>query len=146
MAIDQSERDRRRKLLKAHLDAENAHDVPAIMKTFAEDGEMIFNSSSFKGFDVILQAHEGFGWSSSKPGSLEGARVLVDKEHFTDDEIIIEGRVVGKHAGDFGGLPPTNAEVSLPFVTVYRFNAAGKLTYERIVMNVAPFGKPEGDR
>ena len=145
MPIDQAERERRRRLLKAHIDAENAHDAPAIVKTFADDGVMIFNSSTFKGHQSILPALEGFGMSK-EPGSLANLQVLIDREHFTEDEIIIEGRVVGKHVGFFGPLPPTNAEISMPFVTVYRFDSSDKLTYERVVMNVSPMGEPEQNK
>lgn len=143
MPVSESERKRRRKLLKAHLDAENAHDLAAIMETFSDNGEMIFNSRSFKGKETIAEAHAGFGMSGDHPGSLEGLKVLVDQEFFTDDEIIITGCVVGKHTRPFGGLPPTGAEISLPYVTVYRFDAAGKLANERVVMNFAPFAQPE---
>jgi hypothetical protein len=143
MAIDQAERERRRKLLQAHLETENAHDLAAIMETFSNDAEMVFNLDSFKGQEAIARAHAGFGMSGSHAGAIEGLRVLADKEYFTDDEIIIEGRVVGRHVRDFAGLPPSNAEISLPFITVYRFDSAGKLASERVVMNFAAFGKPE---
>ena len=59
-------------------------------------------------------------------------------EHFTDTETVIEGRVCGKHSGEFLGFAPTQREVELPFVAFYRFAASGKLTSERVVMNVGP--------
>lgn len=61
-----------------------------------------------------------------------------------DFEIIIKGRLRGKHVGNLSGVaPPTNAEISMPFFTVYRFDANDKIDYERVVMNLSPLGKPE---
>ncbi len=63
---------------------------------------------------------------------------MPEHTHFTADEIVIEGRLCGKHVGEFQGFPPTEREVELPFVAFYRFDVAGKLTSERVVMNLGP--------
>jgi hypothetical protein len=63
---------------------------------------------------------------------------VIDAEHFTDDEIVVEGRLTGKHSSEFLGFPPTDREIELPFVAFYRFDAQGKLTSERVVMNLGP--------
>jgi SnoaL-like polyketide cyclase len=56
----------------------------------------------------------------------------------SDDAIRGEGRLCGKHVGEFLGFAPTNRDVELPYVTFYRFDDAGKLASERVVMNLAP--------
>jgi len=56
----------------------------------------------------------------------------------TDTEIVIEGRSCGKHVSEFLGFLPTGRDVELPFVAFYRFDASGKLTSERVVMNLGP--------
>ncbi|MCH8268074.1 MAG: twin-arginine translocation signal domain-containing protein, partial [Acidobacteria bacterium] len=43
MPITDSEKARRRRLLKAHYDVENSHDMSGIMATFSPDGEMHSN-------------------------------------------------------------------------------------------------------
>jgi hypothetical protein len=48
------------------------------------------------------------------------------------------GRVCGKHRSEFLGFPPTERDVELPFVAFYCFDANGKLTSERVVMNLGP--------
>jgi hypothetical protein len=138
MAVDDTERERRRRLVQAHMDAENEHDLEAIIGTFSGDGEMVFNTMTFKGPEALRQSHTLFGMSAG-PGALSGTRVVPEREHFTDDEIVIEGRVTGKHVGDLLGFPATNREVALPYVAVYHFDQAGKLVSERIVMDFSAF-------
>jgi hypothetical protein len=146
MPIDDAERERRSALLAAHYRAENDNDLDGIMATFAETGEMVYNRQSFADHDSISQAHAYMGFSAA--GAFRGLRAIRDQEHFTDHEIVIEGRVCGTHVGEFQGFPPTGQEVELPFVAFYRFDAAGKLTSERVVMNLgslanAPAWRPQ---
>ncbi|GAA1797337.1 hypothetical protein GCM10009682_18690 [Luedemannella flava] len=49
-----------------------------------------------------------------------------------------EGRLTGRHSGEFLGLAPTDHEVELPFVAFYRFDADDKPASERVVMNLGP--------
>jgi hypothetical protein len=142
MAIDNRERDdrereRRRALVRAHYAAENDHDLERIMGTFSKDGVMLYNHQSFPSDETIRWAHSYIGMSAAA-GAFSGLRAIIDEEHFTDDETVIEGRVCGKHSGEFLGFSPTERDVELPFVAFYRFDAKGKLTSERVVMNLGP--------
>jgi hypothetical protein len=107
------------------------------MRTFSEDAVMLYNRQSFPSGEAIRLAHAYFGMSVA-PGAFGGFRNIVDQEHFTDTEIVIEGRTCGKHISEFLGFPPTGRDVELPFVAFYRFEANGKLTSERVVMNLGP--------
>ena len=60
----------------------------------------------------------------------------IDVEHFTEDEIIVEGRLCGKHVGEFQGIEATGRNVELPFVAFYHFDKTDKLISERCVMNL----------
>ncbi len=135
--IDDRERERRRALVRAHYAAENDHDLERIMATFSEDAVMLYNRQSFPSGEAIRLAH-GYMGMSAAPGALGGLRAVVDQEHFTDTETVIEGRVCGRHNSEFLGFPPTERDVELPFVAFYRFDAKGKLTSERVVMNLGP--------
>ena len=57
MPIRDSEKTRRRALLKAHCDVENDHDIKGIMATFAPDGEMLYNRTPFTDPQSIRDAH-----------------------------------------------------------------------------------------
>ena len=133
--IDGTERERRRALVHTHMAAENRHDVDAIMQTFAGTSQMIYNRASFPSADAIRGAHTYMGFSVA-PGAFADLRIVPDAEHFTAEEIVIEGRLCGKHVGEFLGFAPTNRDVELPYVAFYRFDDAGKLTSERVVMNL----------
>lgn len=137
MPIDDRERERRRALVRAHYAAENAHDLEAIMATFSPDGEMQYNRQSFPSDETIRWAHGYIGMSAAD-GAFAALRAVVDREHFTDDETVVEGRLLGRHRGEFLGHPPTDRDVELPFVAFYRFDGDGKLSSERIVMNLGP--------
>jgi len=139
MPITDEERARRRALVHAHYAAENAHDLERVMTTFSSDAEMLYNHQSFATDETIRWAHGYIGMTAA-PGAFHGLRAVIDHEHFTDDETVVEGRLTGKHSGEFLGFAPTERDVELPFVAFYRFDAAGKLTSERVVMNLGPLG------
>jgi len=131
------ERERRRALVREHYAAENDHDLERIMATFAEDGVMLYNRLPLPSDETIRWAHGYIGMSAA-PGALAGLRAEIDEEHFTDEETVIEGRVCGNHSSEFLGFAPTQRDVELPFVAFYRFDVDGKLTSERVVMNLGP--------
>ncbi len=137
--IDAKERDRRRALLATHYEAENACDIDGIMATFAPDAVMIYNGQHFSVADHIQWAHGYIGMSAS-PGGLTNIRSVRDREHCTDDEIVVEGRMFGTHTGEFQGFAPTGRDVELPFISFYRFDANGLLASERVVMNLGVLG------
>jgi len=137
MPIDDRERERRRMLVRAHYAAENDHDLERIMETFSKDAVMLYNGQEFPSDKTIRLAH-GYMGMSAAPGAFSGLRAVIDQEHFTNAETVIEGRVCGTHSAEFLGFPPTGRDVELPFVAFYRFDADGKLSSERVVMNLGP--------
>src|SRR5262245_17323781 len=134
MPVGESERNRRRALLHAHYAAENDHDLEGIMATFSTDGVMLYNRQAFPTDKTIRWAH-GYMGMTAAPGAFSGLRAHIDEEHFTDEEIVVEGRITGKHSSEFLSFPPTGRDVELPFVAFYRFDEQDKLTSERVVMN-----------
>jgi hypothetical protein len=143
MPIDERERVRRRALIQAHYAAENAHDIERIMATFSASAEMVYNRQSFAEPEAIRLAHGYIGFAAAA-GAFTGIHNVIDGEHFTADEIVIEGRLCGTHIGEFQGFAPTGRSVELPFVAFYRFDAGGKLVSERVVMNLGSLGAAPG--
>ncbi len=139
MPISTDEQNRRRALLAAHYAAENDRDLDRIMATFASGAEMIYNGQRFSDPESIRWAH-GYIGMSAIAGAFTALEAIRDHEHVTADEIVVEGRLCGKHTGEFQGYPPTARDVELPFVTFYRFDASGLLTSERVVMNLGMLG------
>ena len=135
MPITDSEKTRRRALLKTHYDVENNHDIDGIMATFSPDAEMVYNRAPFKDPQSIRYAHGLIGFFGTD-GAFEDIDNCIDAEHFTEDEIIVEGRLCGKHVGNFQGIEATGRNVELPFVAFYHFDKTDKLISERVVMNL----------
>ena len=113
------------------------------MATFSKHGVMVYNRQTFPSDETIRLAHSYMGMSAV-PGALAGLRAIIDEEHFTDAETVIEGRICAKHSREFLGFAPTQRDVELPFVAFYRFDANGKLASERVVMNLGPLHTPGG--
>ena len=135
MSITDSEKARRRALLKTHYDVENDHDMNGIMATFSPDAEMLYNRIPFADPQSIRGAHDLIGFSDMD-GAFKDIHNYIDAEHFTEDEIIVEGRLCGKHVGEFQGIEATGRNVELPFVAFYHFDKTDKLISERVVMNL----------
>ena len=138
MTITDSEKTRRRRLLEAHYDVENSHDMNAIMATFSPDAEMHYNRIPFTDPQSIRDAHGLIGFSGTD-GALEDLDNCIDSVHFTEDEIIVEGRLCGKHVGEILGFEATGRHVELPFIAFYNFDKTDKLISERVVMNLGAF-------
>ena len=144
MPIEESEKKRRLALLEAHFNAENDHDLDRIMETFASETEMIYNRQSFRDHSSIAQGHSYIGFAGQ--GAFAELKTLRDHVHYTEDEVVVEGRLIGKHIGEFQGFAPTGREVELPYVTFYRFDRSGKLVSERVVMNLGTLAHTPGWR
>ena len=139
MPIADDERARRRALLHSHYAAENARDLGRILATFSPDAEMLYNRQSFADGESIGLAHAYIGFSDAA-GAFTGIHNVIDREHVTDDEIVVEGRLCGTHSGEFQGFAPSGRAVELPFVAFYRFDGGGQLVSERVVMNLGALG------
>jgi hypothetical protein len=140
MVINESERQRRKALVYAHMAGENRHDMDAVMETFAGATEMIFNGLSVRDHKMIHHLHTRFAFSPDR-SAITGTRLVADREHFTDGEVVIEGRLCGRHVADWGAYPATGRDVELPYVAFYRFDDDGKLSSERVVMDFGPLLK-----
>lgn len=145
MSLDRErerERERWRRLVRAHVAAENAHDIDAIMATFAEHATSQLNDEDNLTHEAIARGHILFGLSA-QPGVLSALQVIHEREHFTDEEIVYEGRFHGVFTGTFPGFPPpTGLPVDLPYIVLYRFDRDDKLVSERARINFAPLFAP----
>lgn len=45
--------------------------------------------------------------------------LLVDEMTAEENRVIVRGQMLGKHIGDFNGIPPTYREIAFPFVVCY---------------------------
>ncbi|RYZ30823.1 MAG: hypothetical protein EOO10_01425 [Chitinophagaceae bacterium] len=48
------------------------------------------------------------------------AKAVVDNHLITEDKVMVEGRIVGKHIGEMNGIKATGKEVNFPICVTYR--------------------------
>ncbi|HEX6492492.1 MAG TPA: nuclear transport factor 2 family protein [Candidatus Dormibacteraeota bacterium] len=118
-----------RAALDAHVAAENAHDLDALMATFAPDAVMEVNQRRFDSPEAIRTAHERMGFGPDGGGGIAGLRVVEGRRTFTDDGIVVEGRITARQV-------TTGREVALPYCVIYQFDAAGLLYSERAYLDL----------
>jgi ketosteroid isomerase-like protein len=115
--------------LDAHVAAENAHDIGALMATFAPDAVMEVNQRRYDTPEAIRSAHERMGFGPDGAGGIRDLRVAEGRRTFTDDGIVVEGRITARRA-ESGG------EVVMPYCVIYQFDAAGLLYSERAYLDL----------
>ncbi len=123
------------KMLEEHLRAENAHDVDGIMETFSHSAKFTLNGNTYEGHNLIRVAHERFGFSEG--GSFSDLRVEEHRRYTSDNAIILEQSVSGKHTGNWGGIEATGRAVNLSICTIYTFDADDKLVGENVYFDGA---------
>ena len=121
--------------LQEHLDAENAHDLEAIMRTYAADPVVVLNGFLIEGAEAVREFHARFGFGGS--GSFSEVRVTERHRHVTDEAIVIEQVLGGRHTGDYQGLAATGRTFAVRVCTVYRFDVEGRLASEDVYFDTA---------
>jgi steroid delta-isomerase-like uncharacterized protein len=81
----------------------------------AEDAvfTMMPTGEEIRGRDEIAKHLQGF-----YHGALE-AHASITNSVFADGKGVLEARVVGRHTGEFAGVPATGREVDVPLCVVY---------------------------
>ena len=128
--------------LEEHIRAENSHDVNAIMETFAEGGMLVFNGVSLADPDRIRMLHEQLGFGDR--GGFSDLRVEERQRYVSEDAIVLEQVVSGRHTGEWQGIAATGRQIEVPVCTVYKFDAAGRLSSENVYFDTGSLLKQLG--
>jgi hypothetical protein len=134
-ALTEDQMEARLRVLGEHLQAENAHDVNAIMETFAENAKLILNGKAFADHNRIRRLHEELGFGEQ--GGFSDLRVDERQRYISDEAIILEQVLSGKHTNTWEGIAATGRAVEVPVCTVYRFDPVGKLASENVYFDRA---------
>ena len=122
-------------ILDGHLDAENRHDLDAILDTYGRDPTVTINGQVFAGLASIRRFHERLGFSPG--GSFSDLQVGERRRYVSDQAVIIEQTLSGRHTGTWQGLQATGRSFEVPVCTVYTFDEEGKLAGERVYFDSA---------
>jgi steroid delta-isomerase-like uncharacterized protein len=133
-------------LVEQHIRLENAHDLEGVLATFGSSahyddeawGEYHKGSAGVRNFYQQLMA------------ALPDLEIQVQRQHITEEAILVEVIIRGTQLGPWRGLPPTGRRVEFPLCGVYTFDNEDRLAGERIyydratvLRQVGVFHEPE---
>ena len=115
-------------LVREHVSYENSHDLEAIIRTFGDSARYDDEPAG--------EHHSGTNavrtYYTQLLESVPDLFIDVQREHVTDDGVILEVVIRGTHAGTWRGLPATNRTVAIPLCGVFTFDQNNRLSGERI--------------
>ena len=118
----------RLRIVDEHIRCENQHDLEGVLRTFGNTaryddepwGEHHEGLAGVRHFyEQILQA-------------LPDLTIDVERQHVTDEAVLLEVTIRGTHLGAWRGLPATGRGVAFPLCAVYTFNEDDRLAGEKI--------------
>ena len=115
-------------LVEQHIRFENQHDLAGVLGTFGENaryddeawGEHYEGSAGVRAFYEQLMT------------ALPDLEIAVERQHLTDDAILVEVTIRGTHLGEWRGLPATGRKIEIPLCGVYTFDENDRLAGEKI--------------
>jgi len=132
MVLASSEIARKREtVVRAHVDAENRHDVAGVVATFHQPkyevmplGAVLTGAQPVG--DFLGGVFEGFPDFAAQVASLI----------HSESAVIAEGRFTGTHKRDWSGIPATGRSVDVPFCALFVFEE-DRLVSERLYFDFA---------
>jgi steroid delta-isomerase-like uncharacterized protein len=126
--ISNDRRGLRLALVEQHIRLENQHDLAGVLGTFGENaryddeawGEHYEGSAGVRAFYEQLMT------------ALPDLEIAVERQHLTDDAIVVEVTIRGTHLGEWRGLPATGRKIKIPLCGVYTFDENDRLAGEKI--------------
>jgi steroid delta-isomerase-like uncharacterized protein len=115
-------------LVEQHIRLENAHDLEGILATFGQTARYDDEAwgEHYEGVDGVRAFYEQL------MSALPDLRIDVQRQHVTDDAVLVEVIIRGTHLGGWRGLPATGRRVEIPLCGIYTFDADDRLAGERI--------------
>lgn len=116
--------------LKTHLDAENAHDLDAIMATYTATPRVTINGQVFAGTDAVRLFHDRFGFGGD--GAFSQVNVVERARHACGLVVVLEQTLSGVHTARWQGQTATGRRFEIPVCTVYTFTTEAALASEDV--------------
>ena len=115
-------------LVLEHVRLENEHHLEGVLGTFGESALYQDEAwgDSYPGRDAVRSYYEGL------MAALPDLEIKVQRQHVTDDHVVLEVLICGTHLGEWRGLPATGRRVQVPLCAVYTFDDRDRLAGERI--------------
>jgi steroid delta-isomerase-like uncharacterized protein len=128
ISIPKDRRSARIAIVEEHIRLENQHDLEAVLNTFGNTAQYDDEAwdEHYKGGDGVRLFY------TQLMRALPDLEIDVQREHVTDDAILVEVIIRGTHLGEWRGLPATGRRVQFPLCGVYTFDAEDRLAGEKI--------------
>jgi steroid delta-isomerase-like uncharacterized protein len=128
---DGSERNRRSgriAIVEQHIRLENAHDLEGVLHTFGDTARYDDEawSEHYHGRNGVRLFYEQL------MAALPDLEIHVQRQHVTDDAVLVEVMIRGTHLGPWRGLPATGRRVECPLCGIYTFDSDDRLAGEKI--------------
>jgi steroid delta-isomerase-like uncharacterized protein len=115
-------------IVEQHIRLENEHDLEGVLSTFGDTARYDDEpwDEHYEGVKGVRRFYEQL------MHALPNLEIKVQRQHVTDDAIVVEVMIRGTHLGGWRGLPATGRRVEFPLCGVYTFDAADLLAGEKI--------------
>lgn len=118
-------------VLAEHIAAECAHDIERALKTFRIPHYYVFPLSlDAPGAEAVS------GLLAAVFAAFPDFEFLPVRTHHAVDSVIVEGRIVGTHLGEWTDIPGSGNRVDVPACGIYYFEGA-ELTSESVYFDQA---------
>lgn len=112
-------REAREQVLRAHLDAQNAGDIDAVLATFARPRIELIASSRVIDGEVDVRAY-----LEDRRRSFPDQHFEVICHHHSDRAVISEHWMTGTHLGDLHGVEPSGRRFKARMAAIFEFQGA----------------------
>lgn len=130
-AVTQGIMQRREAAVRAHVEAENRHDVDGVVATFHRPRyDVVPLGAVSDGADAVHNFLTGVMTGFPDFGAHVAAL------HHADDAVIVEGSFSGTQTGPWAGLPPSGRSVDVRFCAVFDFDE-DRMLCERLYFDLA---------
>jgi steroid delta-isomerase-like uncharacterized protein len=130
-SVSQDLRERREKLVLAHMQSENVHDFDTTLETFAHPRyELIATGETYDGEAEVRRYFE-----ESRTAFPDQRNELIALHH-SDDAVIVEFFLLGTHLGPLRALPPTGRAFRTRMTSFFIFEG-DRLVCERAYFDQA---------
>jgi steroid delta-isomerase-like uncharacterized protein len=128
--MDETLRAQREATCFRHVNDENAHVFDRAIAAFAHASyEIVPTGETYAGAARVHQL------MLENKTAFPDFHYHVERTHYADDAVVVEGRFTGTHEGPWRGLPATGRKVDFPMLVIFRFEGAAMMG-ERIFFDL----------
>jgi steroid delta-isomerase-like uncharacterized protein len=137
------EKEHMRRVLREHVDAENACDPDRVLATYVEQGAEFVDvpaGRTFRDGEEIVGNYRNL-WDGF-PGLVR----RIDRWTIGDDgSVVIELTLTGTHDGPYRGIPATGKKLELPIIAHFEFDeGSGRIKRETAYYDTRTFQRQLG--